>query len=308
MLSLPREEPDPGEPQSVEDEVSPAGRNNDTVNTEKAVVLLCQGNEVLDTVECSFRPLVPLLANIGDRLVLFLGSADDSRLRLYEVSRDDGPQLSETSLEGRDIEESLTFDSCVMGLDATTRAGGHVVLAVGCQDGTVRLVLIDNNMQHVTDTTFIIDGPVVSLHLTEAQSRIRLLAGSMCGFAMYAAWEPDVALDGPHMVSDDTLWNSVTGREDSVLAVCSRDALVVVGTHSGRLLAYRRISVPDTRYELFWQCQLPYSVYEIVVAEAREVLVTTRWSLHRFVPCVATVDFDAHMAKTRLQALLQQSK
>jgi len=192
-----------------------------------------------------------------------------------------------TSLWHDPIEESnsseqcnpLDFHSPVMAMHTLVLQGSNVLapsgedavncIAVGCQDGTVRIILYTasksntesscrNSHQFQDDeeesdmlsldilhvSQFVVDGPIISLALTEGyfgmrgkSTRVSLVVGSLCGFACLfrQSYNKTSKLEfgGPYMITE-VLWCKQIEVEDSVLAVCE---FQYGGVKCGRVVA-----------------------------------------------------------------------
>jgi hypothetical protein len=140
-----------------------------------------------------------------------------------------------------------------------------------------------------------------------------------------------ISWEGPFIMAEG-FWNHHLEAEDSVLAVhdVGRNGMVALGTHSGRCFLYQAVnkishSINSNQQEKYgehifycrlWECQLPYSIHGICHvsncsrSDGKNVplslLVTTRKSIHLFTQQTPRFVFDASLAKTRIDALLQR--
>ena len=268
------------------------------------------------TASLTYRPLSPLLMNPlnhrtedESRVVVWVGSADDAKLRCYISDHNNHEVLRPVDLS----QDVFTFASPVMVMDSLRR-GQSYVLAVGCQDGTVRVITFQCHragdtlsFTNITAHAVIVDGPIMSLHISQQENAsMQLVVGSMCGFV--CRLQKKKTWEGPWMVAEG-LWNSRLESEDAVLAVhmLSKD-MVAVGTHSGRCLVWQKREETDDSYRLVWECQLPYSIHGLAhIATAQPcLLVTTRHTFHVFQQQVPK--YSASTAKRRIQELISQRK
>jgi len=270
--------------------------------------------------QLDFRPLTPVLCAINDRVGIWLGSSDHNKLQFWQP---DQPGDRETHFVGslRSVElqdEAFQFDSPVMALDCVPNETDEGYwLAVGCQDGTIRIIalgLVAGESQtllpsSVSETTVIVDGPIVCITLQRREIKHggpRVLVGSLCGYVcemILSNPRTQTSADeweGPKMVAEG-FWNARLHAEDSVLAVCApahntQDGRVAIGTHAGRCKVYDTV---DGKYELHWECQLPYPVHGLaLLSSPDQVVVTTRKSLHLF--RAEKRSYNAESAKQRL--------
>lgn len=240
--------------------------------------------------------------------LVWVGSADDSKLRCYLAVED-----IENKLYPLDLLHSIdafSFSSHVMSIDSIVYKDQNF-LAIGCQDGTVRLVsfeLLGRSFRNVKEHTVIVDGPILSLSLMETTDEmLQLAVGSMCGFVCRLQYN-GTKWHGPTMVTDG-LWNNKLQIDDPVLAVDMRDHhTAAVGTQAGRCLLYeQQQGEEDDDYRLVWQCQLPFPIHAIVWT-ADSLLVTTQWTIHVFQLSEQPAVYSASTAKRRLEALLEERK
>uniref|UniRef100_A0A7S2UKZ2 Uncharacterized protein n=1 Tax=Attheya septentrionalis TaxID=420275 RepID=A0A7S2UKZ2_9STRA len=268
------------------------------------------------TIPLSYCPLVVRLFTFaGPRALLGIVTASwdgtTAKVRFHSQTHDTFTEITGKS-NGVD---NWICSSPIMSLDSCIWNNSNY-LAVGCQDGTVRILQFcpDGEEQCHSSTTrepnytgvrivnlcsFLIDGPIVSLHFFEktgpshmlspkqSDSQLNLAVGSLCGCAclFYSKVKIDaeakVSFEGPVSIVED-LWNSQLNVEDSVLAVhsCSMDIyslnpIVCVGTYTGRLFllssihsatpakGYGGVSKEYEAYQILWQCQLPYPIHGI---------------------------------------------
>jgi hypothetical protein len=169
-----------------------------------------------------FRPLAPTLCRLGSKaegssesVGVWLGSADDCKLRLYKLHwrnglggdiGDDAVDDDSRSLNLVDFDQcvsqeeldSLSFRSPVMALDCCHGLfdDEHQCLAAACQDGTIRLITYSFDstttpkFNDVRETTVIVDGPIVCVslargvtHVGGSRNFVQCLVGSLCGYA-----------------------------------------------------------------------------------------------------------------------------
>jgi len=271
------------------------------------------------TAPLTYRPLTPLLTTPLDsrsedetKVAAWVGSADDSKLRCYIA--DDGSRHVLREVELKDA--VFSFDSPIMAMDSVSLGKRHLI-AVGCQDGTVRVISVQYqrrgeilSFKKLTVHTVLVDGPIMALHLSRQETATHLVVGSMCGFVCRLKKTCEMSWQGPWMVAEG-LWNAAFDSEDAVLAVnmLSED-MVALGTHSGKCFVWqqREEQVEDS-YRLVWNCELPYSIHGLSHVKSGlsgrpSLLVTTRYTFHVFqrdVPkyCAAT-------AKRRLEEMISE--
>jgi len=227
---------------------------------------------------------------------IYVTSSDDNELRLYAATRstlnaksfdrdmkssiftkisiDAADQRShkDSTHVGKDESpsEPFTFTSSITAIDTSYKK-----LAVALFDGTIHIILYNliqktsnANIQElkcqINTSTFIIDGPVSTLHFGKlcfndsyAQpNQTFLVAGSLCGFACIfyevSTVHPNCnalgCFEGPLPLVDE-LFDPIIGNEDCVTAVhacCYDDArpMIVVGTQCGRVLLFERSTHP----------------------------------------------------------------
>ncbi len=296
--------------------------NNDD-DTTIAWLVLRSKEEIAPTFTAplSFRPLSPVLTSPMNhysedetRVVAWVGSADDSELRCFIPTQDDNVALfKQVTLEDKD---AFSFDSPVMVMDSLEGKNQQHWIAVGCQDGTVRIISFrftrtgdSLHFSKLEAHTVLVDGPIIALHLSQEKGNgtIHLLVGSMCGFACGLKKEQNQEFKGPWMVVEG-LWNSSLDSEDAILAVNKLpNNMVAVGTHAGVCHVYRQRD--DKSYQLLWKVQLPYSIHglsHINVSSSGQpyLLVTTRYTFHVFQRNVPK--YSADTAKRRIEKLISQ--
>ena len=303
----------------------PEAIDSPTQDAERATIawlVLRSREEVARTLTASltFRPLTPLLITSLDNhsedernVVACVGSADDSKLRCYIAYHDGNRQ----ELHPVDLKESaFSFDSPVMVMDSlTTPSKGHTI-AVGCQDGTVRIISFQYqrtgealSFAKLSVHTILVDGPIIALHLSQQQGNTtHLVVGSMCGFVCRLQKTDESRWEGPWMVTEG-LWNASLDLEDAVLAVhmLSKD-MIALGTHSGKCFVWQQREAQDS-YRLVWKCQLPYSIHGLshvndLSCGQPSLRVTTRFTFHVFQRDVPK--YCADTAKRRLVELIKQ--
>jgi hypothetical protein len=282
------------------------------------------------TATLDFRPLAPTACQLVTTAMdtatdsskarptgIWLGSSDNTKIHWFE------PRPDNSSLEARSIESedpAFQFTSPVMAIDFQTAKQGNDVrncLAVACQDGTIRTITFGYNMGKFVDVRHqqvIVDGPIVCIDLqvvtnpnSQVGVKLRVTAGSLCGYVMELFVDPATCdTEGPYMVGEG-FWNAAVKAEDSVLAVRASGDTVFVGTQSGKLLVYGTDQYNETdspsEYQLLWQCQLPYSIHSVCcVHDTSQLLVTTRRSLHVFKKTI-TFDYKARAASIKSNLL-----
>ena len=293
-----------------------------------------------------------------ERVAVFVSGADDSRLHLYIPREESNasnravglgvlrPHIvleevpifltSKSSLEEEEKSENLlSFSSTIMSIDClhseynpcTSRSGENEssndstpinYIAMGCQDGIVRVVSYtyeySSQSEHkftvVGSSDLVVDGPIVTLAISSRtrqtpaaivdastpQKSCTLVVGSLCGFA--CAFHQSGGAEQPFGLPEaiiSNLWCGRIGAEDGVLCVKSiscggQDGLhscVAIGTYSGRVLIFEQTGENSPNYNLYWSCQLPYPIHAISSADLdgdglNEILVTTRRSIHVF--------------------------
>ncbi|KAL9186172.1 hypothetical protein ACHAXT_005410 [Thalassiosira profunda] len=234
---------------------------------------------------------------------IFVASVDDNKLRLFVATKDVLQRRSEDKTAGdakpcfvtvplydastssEDSEDAdgnpLLFSSPIMAIETCVTSEEDLPLnhlAIACYDGTVQIMAYRLQAQfangneevsrlqfaHVRCSTFVVDGPVASLHFgtmdtSEAPqsqtSSLFLVAGSFCGFAclFYELTMPPSGdnqdgistFDGPLTIVDGLYDARHEGHEDCVTAVhaCCGDRhapLIAVGTQGGRVLLFRQ--------------------------------------------------------------------
>lgn len=217
---------------------------------------------------------------------VFVASVEDNKLRLFVATKETcenggHPYFVPVPLfegaQGLD-DGPLNFSTPIMAIDAVSarrddREKYHTNvnhLAIACYDGTVRIITYqlknDSSLYCccVGCATFIVDGPVVSLHfgitgdpsLPHPSSHLFLVAGSLCGFACLFHEAPLLPsfdnlpqngstpfFDGPLTVLDGLYDARQEGYEDCVTSVhaCSGcQPSIAVGTQGGRVLLFQR--------------------------------------------------------------------
>ena len=310
-------------------------------------------------IPISYEPLALLTTEIvlegkgiGQSAVgVLVGSADDARLRLYlqEFSEDNYYEQAFVDCTPPDAGKTcefltlLSLASPVMAIAAmvvnsdTNSQQAYNYIALGCQDGTVRVIsyrcrLIsggNNKNQYsfmvLSSSTFLVDGPITSVHIILNNDTVHLTVGSLCGFACCFQKEigdnPKKSFEGPFAIVQD-LWDGCLDAEDGVFSTSRfqfggtiAGAAVAIGTGSGRLLLFepelQKNECIDKNFgpynvhpfRLFWHCQLPYPIHSIFAGDVdgdclTELVVTTRKSLHIFKVDVAGV---AEATKKRVE-------
>ena len=260
-----------------------------------------------------FRPLSPCVAKWGDDTVgMFVGSADDSKLRWYVPSSNG--RLVARSDDDYLPKEHFHFESPIMGIDFySSDSDSHCTLAVVGQDGTIQLISWysagngNNPFDNLSSHRVIVDGPLVSVHIQPQRQPqgqatadgdkdvqvLRVVIGSLCGYVctltkIRRGTTNNEEWIGPEMVVQG-LWNSRIGDEDSVLAVCALGDCIALGTFCGRCMIYQKASHYNSpHYRLLWDCTLPYSIHGLELRHTEngsfDFVVLTRRSLHIFQP------------------------
>lgn len=267
------------------------------IGRTKATLILRRNESDVYRRNVTFRPVSPTVAEFVSsqgRTVtgLFVGSSDHNKLYWYLADSSFGaPVLLQHNLEN----EVFQVPSCVLGIGflASNDADSEHTLALTCQDGTIRLISFryddrlteDGNFRVTTSETFLVDGPLISVHLTRTDEGMKAAVGSLCGFAARldhtgSTWQ------GPFIIAKG--FSNSVGEEDCVLTVHIRKGFVYIGLLSGRLLIFEEERT-GKGYVWKWECQLPHSIHGIAVIEERSetlpyVLVTTRWSIHLLSP------------------------
>lgn len=316
---LPRRAPlsstivDPPESSAVNTSTAPSDR----VSSTTAWLVLRSHGDNTRTFEAAlnYRPLSPLVCSNDENgnessVLAWVGSADDSQLRCYVIAEDS------QSLESVELSDSaFSLDSPIMVIDSLRNAPQSketcCCMAVGCQDGSVRIISFQLeqisetvSFSHVASHTVLVDGPIIALHLSRGQdgtTRTQLLAGSMCGFVCRLE-KVEAAWNGPWMVTE-----GLPGKDDPVLAVhaLTNDALAL-GTHSGRCEVWIK---GESDYRRLWSCLLPYSIHGLAHEESSStelpprLMVTTRHTFHVFERKLTR--YNAGSAKRRLEDLIQ---
>lgn len=290
-----------------------------------------------------------------ESVAVFVSGDDDARLHLYMPKEERSASsravgigmqppiileevpISLTSTQFLEAEEKgqnlLSFSSPIMSIDClrsktSNQCDGDVkeenddskptnYLAMGCQDGTIRVVSYTYNINQsehtltaVACSDLVVDGPIVTLDISASSMKLApadssavpkktLVVGSLCGFAcaFHQSGDADRPFDGPEEIISN-LWCGRIGAEDGVLCVKSicvggRDRLhgcIAIGTYSGRVLVFEQSNDSSSGYKLHWSCHLPYPIHAISAADldgdgVNEILVTTRRSLHVFSSC-----------------------
>ena len=232
--------------------------------------------------------------------------------------------------------EVATVTSPVMAVDVLLLENLHnttCALALACQNGTIQLSVftiqcqVDNDatehcsvvslqftdIQHVS---VVVDGPIVSVHLQNHLETIQAVAGSLCGYVCEMVYSKHTRQwSRPYMVAEGFTrrrrrqqQRQQQSEEDSVLSVHAFETFVFVGTFTGKCLVYEKTlqASADDEYQLLWQCQLPYSVHQIVAMSTTRFVVTTRRSVHLFGG--KRIHYDVELAHQRLCELLRERK
>jgi hypothetical protein len=253
--------------------------------------LVLRNNQKALSIDLDFRPLAPTLCQLNNDVVgVWLASADHNQLQLWRQQDDELVRCELDALDG----VAWLVASPVMALDWMFDNESSI-LAVACQDGTIRLIIYEYNDERLTvlsTVDVIVDGPIVCVCLQLKEDRIHAVVGSLCGYVCELYFNKITSkLEGPFMVA-------AAYGEDSVLAVHALDQRVVVGTHSGRCTVYE---LEGGNYQRQWECKLPYSVHGVILLrDSDRFLVTTRRSLHLF-----KRQYDANLAKQRLANMVR---
>jgi len=249
------------------------------------------------------------VASVDDNMLrLYVTTKDALENRVNKHGRNDTcfvsvslNDVSESEVQVEDdldegMNDPLTLSTPIMAIDTCLTKGesGDMRLnrlALACYDGTVRILAYQLKAQqkqenirngdhdnvptlqfcHVRCSSFIIDGPVVSLHFGTSFSAnpnlpqipsLFLVAGSLCGFAciFYESLMPNNEgnsarfFNGPTTLVDGLYDAQQEGYEDSVTTVhigcvAGKNQMIVVGTQGGRVL-------------LFQQCQEERAIWE----------------------------------------------
>ena len=239
------------------------------------------------------------------------------------------PSSEEEEGEEEETSESLlSVSSTIMSIDClhseynTSRSGEEEsgndsapinYIAMGCQDGIVRVVSYtyeqSSQSEHkftvVGSSDLVVDGPIVTLDISSRTRQMPVIAdssipqisctlvvGSLCGFA--CAFHQSGGAEQPFGLPEEiisNLWCGRIGAEDGVLCVKSiskgTNTCVAIGTYSGRVLIFEPTGANTSKYKLYWSCHLPYPIHAISSADLdgdglNEILVTTRRSIHVF--------------------------
>ncbi|GAX17173.1 hypothetical protein FisN_10Lh020 [Fistulifera solaris] len=286
--------------------------------TEAIALLMIRSladSSVKFTKTLDYRPLSPLLCCFSDDCQgVWLGSSDHNELHLFVCRQSSAWQEYDLSHMS---EFQLT--SPVMSIDFCPPN----CLAVACQDGTIRIITFSSFdglvFSNVTQQQVMVDGPIVCLSLRslEANNQWLVTAGSLCGYAM--EWRVDAKqpnVSNPAMIAKG-FWNAAIAAEDSVMAICSLDDRVLMGTQSGKLLLYgidhnqnleNRENSFKRHFRLLWQCQLPYSIHglDFLSNNDETLLVTTRKSIHIFQQGLYNYLNHAASIRSKLKDIIQQ--
>jgi len=230
---------------------------------------------------------------------IFVANAEDNKLLLFVATsatlENNGDPCffpvplfdTPSALETQCLQDApLNFSTPIMAIDAVSKSHSDCeeksmqvnYLAVACYDGTVRIITYQLKIRNekgkfegsrlqfccITCSTFVVDGPVVSLHfgctgetsLSLPGSHLFLVAGSLCGFACLFHETPSPPLsihasqngsiqyfDGPLTIVDGLYDARQEGYEDCVTSVhmCTgNQPAIVVGTQGGRVLLFQQ--------------------------------------------------------------------
>ena len=296
------------EPSGGTDSTNTVGFSLPPVSTIKKARLVLQNGDEKYFVFVDFRPLCPCIVRWGknkEKVGIWVGSAEDSQLRLYVPQTEGGGDrvLQLCPLP----EEHFTVDSPIMALDFSSTPNNNDgddtihTLAIACQDGTIHLMSWKGDgFDDLNSFTMIVDGPLVCLRLEQQEHSLHVVIGSLCGYVCQLVKRENKTWEGPFMVVQG-FWNEAVEAEDSVLAVHSTcgggldndNEYIAIGTHSGRCLLYCRRKQLE-KYEKVWECVLNYCIHGIVMVLSKSssgddganrmlrLVVTTRRSLHVF--------------------------
>ena len=261
-----------------------------------ASVMVWKDVDTCSKVSLPCRLLAPTFSKVGDRhYILWAGSADDSELRCFQIINQEVQSVKVKKLDG--------VTSPIMSIDSHDDEKQHS-LALGCQDGTVCIMSFSCKwtgdqicLETLTTHSVIVDGPIMSLHLTNS----RLLLGSMCGYVCQLLFTGDV-WEEPSMVVEEFLWDSRYEADDPVLAVEYWMDRIVLGTYSG--LVQIHVPVDKKMYAVEWSCRAPDAVHAIAHFQ-NKLVVTTRTSILMF---EAKANYSAERAKHRLQKILDTNR
>lgn len=310
--------------------------------TDRVSALATGGKEEEYRTTLDFRPLAVTISEIdidtGSTILIWIGSADQNQLHCYTVLKqqtEPSPAHAKATITSSNdglrtirIDQHAAFVvlSPVMAIqyvqwkESDTAVRKHCVV-LACQDGTVRVVVFDIQIDSSNDNTIsfhnvqenqvIIDGPIVAIHAqrrvaeqTNDPSTMHVTIGSLCGYVaeihinlMTMEFLPK---EGPSMVVQG-FWNCRLQIEDSVMSIYRYKDYVCVGTQAGRCYLYRNLfhhnadstsndkkqaAISElsnqTRYHLEWSCQLPYPIHSIVMLSNQYLFITTRRTVHLF--------------------------
>ncbi|KAI2505900.1 hypothetical protein MHU86_8499 [Fragilaria crotonensis] len=278
--------------------VQSAATTSDTVGQQgpDASVIVWKNVDTSYKIRLPCRLLAPTFSKVGDdHNILWAGSADDSELRCFQIYNQEIQSVKVPKLEA--------VMSPIMSIDCYDDEKQHS-LALGCQDGTVCIMSFSCqwkedqiSLETLTTHNVIVDGPIMSLHLTKT----RLLLGSMCGYVCQLLYTGDV-WEEPSMVVEQFLWDSRYEADDAVLAVEYWMDRIVLGTYSG--LVQIHVPVGKTMYAVEWSCRAPDAVHAIAHFQ-NKLVVTTRTSMLMF---EAKATYSAERAKNRLQKILDTNR
>lgn len=240
------------------------------------------------------RPLSPHLTSDG---LLWIGSADDCLLKCYRRTEREILKLNFEKIS------AFSFTSPIMRLTSITLPGGLQCLAVGCQDGTIRLLEYSSvaDIENATSHTVIVDGPIISLHLCFMENKeLQVLCGSMCGFVCRMTTATAMSWQGPDLILQG-LWHGES--DDAVLAVCSMTRhRIAIGTFAGWLYV-----VTHGAGKLVWKCVLPYAIHAIA-QDNNKLIVTTKRTMHVFDDMTPPMLYSGSLAKERLEKILAEQE
>lgn len=172
-------------------------------------------------------------------------------------------------------------------IEQSDRSNTQTVLVAGCQDGTLRVIVLlsDDGLKVPFYQDITVDGPIVALDVhSVAPDSICIVAGSLSGYVAEAVIQfkqtdlpgdnttvttdsPQLRLIVPELIrrTCKTENNNDAGEQepDSCLAVHVSGDLLAVGTESGRILVLqlqKQMTLDQPPYQLIWQCLLPNAV------------------------------------------------
>ena len=261
------------------------------------------GRSYREAISIQYRPLcvhaceTSISTSSGNEsaVAIFASSVKDCKLHLYlamtdsmqsRVSKDsaassDVPCFQEVDLGLGSTKDkgpncSLRTPSPITSLEACYSQNNTTYVAISCYDGTIRVVALlfykdpdeDDaeavNVEIRSSSTFLVDGPALTLRFGCKDDSLILVAGSLYGYAclFYQAQTrsrkgEQQEFDGPLMIVDD-LYDPQNDAEDSIASahVARRSdgrLVIIVGTHRGRVLIFQQLQVIDRATQLLEQ-------------------------------------------------------